>query len=108
MSQARCRPHSSIEAGEREDRRDEVAGVPDAAARGHPQDLRREAEQDRQPQPIEEARDARGGPSSHQHMPTPPAASAALIPDSSWSAARGPMSATIGMSATAGNGANGT
>ncbi len=47
-------------------------------------------------------------PSSHQHMPTPEAARAALIPDSNWSAVTGPTSATIGMSATAGNGAKGT
>ena len=40
------------EAGERQDRRDQVARVPDAAARRHPQDLGREAEQDRQPDPI--------------------------------------------------------
>ena len=47
-------------------------------------------------------------PEYHQHSPTAPAASSALIPDSIWSAATGPMSATRGMNATAGNGANGT
>ena len=47
-------------------------------------------------------------PSIHQASPTPAAASAALIPDSTWSAVTGPRSATIGISAIAGNGANGT
>ena len=41
-------------------------------------------------------------------MPTPDAARTALIPDSTWSAVTGPRMATTGMSATAGNGANGT
>ena len=47
-------------------------------------------------------------PSSIQHSPTPPAARIALITGSTWSAVVAPMSATSGMSATAGNGANGT
>ncbi len=46
------------EAGERQDRGDEMSGVPDTAAGGHPQDLRREAEQDRQPKSIDQTRDA--------------------------------------------------
>ncbi len=41
-------------------------------------------------------------------MPTDAAASGALIPDSSWSAATAPTIATSGISAIAGNGANGT
>ena len=47
-------------------------------------------------------------PRSIQHSPTPPAASAALMPDSTWSAPTAPRTATTGISATAGNGANGT
>ena len=47
-------------------------------------------------------------PSSHQHMPTPAAARSAFTPDSHWSAVTGPTSATSGINATAGKGANGT
>ena len=41
-------------------------------------------------------------------MPTPAAARTALMPDSIWSAVTGPITATSGISAIAGNGANGT
>ncbi len=47
-------------------------------------------------------------PATHHAASTTPAASAALIPDSHWSATTGPVSATSGMSTIAGNGANGT
>ena len=47
-------------------------------------------------------------PSSHQHIPTPAPARIALIPDSRWSAVTGPIKATSGSNAIAGNGANGT
>ena len=47
-------------------------------------------------------------PTSHHAIPTPAAASAALIPDSTWSAVTAPSTATTGMRAMAGNGANGT
>ena len=47
-------------------------------------------------------------PSSHQPIPTVDAARIALTPDSISSAVTGPVIATSGMSAIAGNGANGT
>ncbi len=47
-------------------------------------------------------------PSSIQHSPTPAAASSALIPVSTWSAVTAPRTATTGIRAIAGNGANGT
>ena len=47
-------------------------------------------------------------PATHHASPTVAAASAALIPGSSWSAVTGPVIATSGISARAGNGPNGT
>ncbi len=47
-------------------------------------------------------------PETHQAMRTTIEASSALIPDSHWSATTGPVSATSGIRAMAGNGANGT
>ena len=46
-------------------------------------------------------------PGTQYARPTTPAASAALIPVSQWSAVTGPMTATSGASTMAGNGANG-
>ena len=74
------------EAGEGEDRGDELAGVPDAAARRDPQDLGGEAEQDRQARAGRRSRGTPIRPSSIQHSPTPAAARSALMPDSTWSA----------------------
>ena len=71
MSKARWRPHSSMRQQERQDRRDEMAGVPDAAARRDPQDLRREPEQDRRARGDRDRRATPIRPSSHQHSPTP-------------------------------------
>ena len=46
------------QAGQRQDRRDQVAGVPDAAARGDPQDLGGEPEQQDQPAAVDQPADA--------------------------------------------------
>ena len=50
-------PEELDEAREREDGRDEVAGVPHPAPRGDPQDLGREPEQDGQPESIDQPLD---------------------------------------------------
>ena len=47
-------------------------------------------------------------PAVHHASSTTVAARPALIPDSHWSAVTGPMTATSGISRTAGKGANGT
>ncbi len=47
-------------------------------------------------------------PSIHQQVATPSPARMAFTPDSTWSAVTGPVSATSGIRAIAGNGANGT
>ena len=58
-------------------------------------------------QPRSTSRRTPSRPTSHQHRPTLAAASAALMPGSHMSALSGPMRATRGIRATAGNGANG-
>ena len=108
MSHGRCLPHSSMRQAKVRIVAISCPGVPDAAAGRDPQDLGREAEQDRQSQPVEQAARRRSAPAASSTARRPAAASTALIPDSIWSAVTAPMTATSGMKTTAGNGANGT
>ena len=77
------------QAGRGQDRRDEVAGVPDAAARRDPQDLGREPEQERPASRGRPGGGRRSGRASIQHSPTLAAARTALMPGSTWSALDG-------------------
>ena len=96
------------EADEGQDRRDELAGVPDAAAGRDPQDLRREAEQDRQGEPVDQPPDADPA-EQHPAQPDTGRRQDGVDPRLDLVGAdRARGRRRRGISATAGNGANGT